>query len=81
MKTQKINFSYNGKMTVAFYKLKASLDDGGTIPNFAFRDYKVLQNLLSAGLVEMRNSGVRNGKRYHATQKGIDSLAEIGVTP
>ncbi len=77
-----MNLIYRGKKTVAFYKLRESATAAGTVSKYTTHssEHTVLQNLLKAGLVEMRASGPRGGSRYHATAAGVEALAQFEVT-
>lgn len=76
-----MNLTYRGKRTVAFYKLQESATPDGAVTKYGrySSEHTILQNLLKAGLVEMRASGPRGGSRYHATAAGIEALAQVEV--
>lgn len=79
-----INFHWRGKRTQAFKGLQWSYDGKGLKvedlakgPNYIGGAIKTMEKLREAGLVEIRNSGPRGGKRYHITKQGIKKLWDL----
>ena len=62
-----------GRYTNAFYLIAAATHrDGATVTerNKGFSNYADLMALVTEGLLEVRDTGPRGGKRWHATRKG-----------
>jgi len=73
---------HNGKLTQRYYALENAHSAEGASAEGEHRTraidvYRVLEGLRRDGLVEIRRTGPRGGKRYHATDAGIDALVDL----
>lgn len=64
--------------TRAYIWLKDASDPAGTVIEYRtshkYNNMAQLEQMVSRGLLEIRRSGPRGGKRYHATDKGLAAL-------
>ncbi len=68
-----------GIFTLAYYRISAACASEGihvTRRAKGFSDYSDLMNLVSEGLLEIRNRGPRGGKTWHATRRGRRAIAK-----
>ena len=66
--------------TEAAQKLREAADKTGTMEDMrkgGWSNYQVLRRLAVWGLVEVRNSGPRGGRRYHATRAGRYQIKKL----
>lgn len=47
--------------------------------SYGSRNYPAIKALLSAGLIEAKQTGPRGGKRYFITANGAEALYEAGI--
>ncbi len=75
MKT--LNFIYRGKPTNFLYLVKAGLTpEGATVSRRkkGYSDFKDIQALITAGILEPRKVGPRGGIRYFTTPAGTEAM-------
>ena len=73
---------HNGKLTQRYYALEKAHSAEGARAEGGHRTraidvFRVLEGLRQDDLVEIRRSGPRGGKRYHATDAGKEVLIKL----
>jgi len=79
-RTVTVRLQINGRLTNAYHLIQSACTDAGiqvTRRQKGYSNKGELDNLVSAGLLEVRYSGPRGGQRWFATLAGIEACETV----